>query len=143
MLHYRNLPLILIMLLFLVSCNVHTAGSTSDLIPTLCHKEINTGMLSGTDVGILFITIENLGSVAGPSTMTISYRTNSPEKPLAHLVIKTPDVPSHAEIWVMVDLPHAPDGTHFLEPAGNITITLLQESNRTNNRLVTDCNDLR
>jgi hypothetical protein len=95
---------------------------------------------------MLFITVENRGHDAGPSTMTVAYKTHAPARPYVQLEVQTPDVPAGADRLVMVDLPSIGATGGFLEPLGKITITLdaqkvLPEVNRANNVLVTECSD--
>jgi hypothetical protein len=109
-----------------------------DLVPVACHKE--------PGVGLLFITVENRGHDAGPSMMTVTFTTHSPGRRQVTLSAHIPAMPSHAQRWVTVDLPSAANTSGFLQPAGNITITVdarkvLPEINRANNMLVTGCND--
>ena len=136
MFRYRLL-LALIATVALSSCAWQPHGPT-DLLPISCHTE--------TSVGMLFITIENRGNDAGPSTMTVDYHTNSPAMTHVHLEVKTPGIPSGADILLSVDLPLDPHTASFFEPVGKITITVdagkvLPETDRNNNVLVTGCND--
>ena len=144
MCRYRiGLLLVLATAVLLSSCSSLTA---TDLEPILCHREIDAGMLKGTDVGLLFITIENHGSDAGPSTTQVAFTTNSPQTPRVQLEVPTPGIPSGTAIWVMVNLPFNAATNSFLHPAGKITITVdvrhvLPETNRKNDMLITNCND--
>jgi hypothetical protein len=95
---------------------------------------------------MLFITIENRGQDAGPSTTTIVYNTNSPQMPRVQLMVATPGIPSLTPIWLAVDLPTVPGTGNFLLPAGKITITVdsrrvLPVSDRASKVLVTSCDD--
>jgi hypothetical protein len=95
---------------------------------------------------MLFITIENRGQDAGPSTTTVVYNTNSPQMPRVQLMVATPGIPSLTPIWLAVDLPTVPGTGNFLLPVGKITITVdarrvLPETNRANNVLITSCAD--
>jgi len=103
-------------------------------------------MLKGTGVDLLFITIENHGNDAGPSTTEVAYNTHSSGTPRVQLEVPTPDVPSGADIWITVNLPFEAGTNSLLDPAGKITITVdarhvLPETNRRNNILITDCKD--
>ena len=100
-------------------------------------------MLKGTGVNILFITIENRGSDAGPSTMTVAFATNSPQVPPVRFEVKTPAMPAGAERWLAVDLPSAPGTARVLEPVGKIMITVDSGNAlpKTMHTLVTGCND--
>ncbi|HEY6541297.1 MAG TPA: hypothetical protein VIZ18_10185 [Ktedonobacteraceae bacterium] len=119
-------------------CGGQAAGGPADLVPTLCHSEYG--------VGLFFITIENRGDDAGPSTMTILYNTASPHMPRVRLQVKTPDVPAGNEIWLAVELPSASGSRGFVTPVGIITITadamyVLPEANRADQTLLTYCKD--
>lgn len=119
-------------------CGGQAAGGPTDLVPTLCHSE--------SGVGLLFVTIENRGDDAGPSTMTLAYKTASLLMPRVRLQVKTPNIPAGTEIWVAVELPSVPGAGGFITPAGKITITadamhVLPETNRAKQTLVTDCKD--
>ncbi|HEY7416137.1 MAG TPA: hypothetical protein VH593_13165, partial [Ktedonobacteraceae bacterium] len=97
-----------------------TPRSPSDLVPILCHRE--------PGIGLLFITIENRGNDAGPSTTTLVFNTAFPShksngaSPPMRLAVQTPSIPSGTDAWVAVELPSAP-GAGFIQPAGKITIT--------------------
>lgn len=127
----------------LSSCSWQTPRSLADVIPILCDKQISTGMLKGTGVNILFITIENRGNDAGPSTMTVTFATNSPQVPRVQFEVKTPAIPAGAERWLSVDLPLAPGTTSVLEPVGKIMITVDSGKAlpKTMHTLLTSCND--
>ena len=100
-------------------------------------------MLKGTGVNILFITIENRGNDAGPSTMTVAFATNSPQVPRVRLEVKTPAMPAGAERWLSVDLPFAPGTTSVPEPVGKIMIAVDSGNAlpKTKHTLLTSCND--
>jgi hypothetical protein len=138
MFRFRSFPLAFVLLLLLASCGAHASHGVPDLVPTLCHRE--------PSVGLLFITIENRGSDAGPSTTGVAFETQSPRAPHVRLHVATPAVPSRAEIWVAVELPYAPGTSSFLLPAGNLTITT-NAGNASpgtagaHNVLITACND--
>lgn len=152
MFRYRFLLLALFMIVVLSGCGWQAPPGPTDLIPILCHTE--------SGVGMLFITIENHGNDAGPSTTKITFESNASEEPYVQLEVKTPGIPSGADILIAVDfplaasaatlsdpaLPFTPDTARFLRPVGKITITVdsrnvLPETERTNNVLVTDCHD--
>ena len=119
-------------------CNGQAAGGSTDLVPVLCHRELG--------VGLLFVTIENRGSDAGPSTMTLSYKSASSLVPRVQLQVKTPGIPAGVDIWIAVELPPAPGAAGFIVPAGKITITVdamhvPPETRGANHTLVTYCKD--
>ena len=114
------------------------ASGSADLVPELCHSEYS--------VGLFFITIENRGDDAGPSTTTVVYKTASPHMPLVRLQVKTPGIPAGNEIWLAVELPTAPGSGGFIRPVGMITITadamhVLPETNRADQTHLTYCKD--
>lgn len=139
--HPRKLLVVLPFLLatmLLTGCAAQASQGPTDLVPVACHKELG--------VGLLFITVENRGYDAEPSTMTVAFTTHSPGGRQVTLSAHIPAMPSHAQRWVTIDLPSATNTSGFLQPAGNITITVdarkvLPEINRANNMLVTGCND--
>lgn len=115
-----------------------TSSGLADLVPELCHSEYS--------VGLFFITIENRGGDAGPSTMTVVYKTASPHMPHVRLQVKTPSIPAGNEVWLAVELPVAPGSGGFLWPVGMITITadathVLPETNRADQTHLTYCKD--
>ena len=115
-----------------------TTGGPADLAPTLCHSIYS--------VGLFYITIENRGDDAGPSTMTIVYNTASPYMSRVRLQVKTPAIPAGNEIWLTVELPTAPGSGDFITPVGIITITadamyVLPETNRADQTYLTYCQD--
>lgn len=92
---------------------------------------------------MLFITIENRGNDAGPSTMTVAFATNSPQVPHVRLEVKTPAISAGTERWLSIDLPFAPGTTGALEPVGKIMITV-DSGNvlpKAMHILLTGCND--
>lgn len=114
------------------------ASGPADLAPTLCH--------SIYDVGLFYITIENFGDDAGPSTMSIEYKTASPAMPHVRLLVKTPAIPAGNEFWLTVELPTAPGSGGYLKPVGLVTITadamhVLPEMNRADQTHLTYCQD--
>lgn len=115
-----------------------TSHGPTNLLPALCHRE--------PIVGLLFITIENRGNDAGPSTTTVAFDTNLPQVQRVQLQVNTPGIPSGTDIWVAVELPTVPGTAGFLIPPGKVTITadagkVLPETNRKNSVIVTGCND--
>ena len=146
MFRYRLLLPALVVATLLSGCVWQTPHGPTDLVPILCHKEIDRGMLKGTGVGILFITIENQGNDAGPAAMTVAYETYSRRIPRVQIEVKTPSIPAGSDIWISVDLPFAPGTTSILEPAGKISITVDSKNvppktMRASNILVTNCHD--
>ena len=132
--------LLLLFVILLTSCagKARSLQRAADLVPVACHRE--------RGVGMLFITIENHGQDAGPSTTKIVYDTDSPRMPRVQLMVATPGIPSLTPIWLAVDLPTVPGTGNFLMPAGKITITVdarrvLPEVDRASNVLVTSCED--
>ena len=138
---FRHRLLLLVLLgMVLADCGWETQAqlAPTDLLPVACHREWGVGML--------FITIENRGNNAGPSTTMVVYNTNSSKTPRIQLAVATPGIPAATVIWLSVDLPSVPGTGDFLLPAGKITITVdasrvLPEANRANNMLVTNCDD--
>lgn len=119
-------------------CEGQAPRGPTDLVPIMCHSELG--------VGLLFITIENHGDDAGPSTTTLEFNTFSPKMPQARLEVKTPNIPSGTDVWIAVELPSVPGAAGFIKPVGKITITtdsmkVLRRTNRADNTLVTACND--
>lgn len=140
MFRYRVLLLSLLALLLIAAVyglRKQAPRGPSDLVPILCHKELG--------VGLLFITIENRGKGAGPSTMTLVFNTTVPParsngaRPQARLAVKTPSIPPGTEAWIVVELMPA-HGTGVVQPEGKVTITTVS-TNGANNTLVTSCND--
>lgn len=132
------LLLVLCLALLVSACDGQAASGPADLAPTLCH--------SIYDVGLFYITIENRGNDAGPSTMTVIYNTASPSMPRVLLKVKTPAIPAGNEFWLTVELPTAPGSGGFVKPVGLITITAdamyaLPEKNRADQTYVTYCKD--
>ena len=114
------------------------SGRPADLVPELCHRE--------NSVGLFFVTIENRGGDAGPSIMTVVYKTASPHMPRVRLQVKTPSIPAGNEIWIAVELPTAPGSGGYILPVGIVTITadathVLQEANRADQIHLTYCRD--
>lgn len=144
MFRYRaGLLLALATSVLVCSCGSQAA---TDLEPILCHQEIDAGMLKGTGVGLLFITIENHGHDAGPSTAEVAFNADSSQTPRVRLEVPTPAIPAGTAIWIMVNLPINAGTGGFLHPAGKITIIVdarhaLPETNRRNNILITGCKD--
>lgn len=143
------LPVLVVIAVLLVfsGCHQHPISGQAHLLPIRCHQEIERGMLQGTGVNLLFITLENRGSDAGPAMMTVAFNTNSSARLRVQLEVKTPTMPAGAERWITVDLPLAPDGTRVLEPVGKIVITIgstnaVRPEKRANGILVTSCHDL-
>jgi hypothetical protein len=138
MFRYRVLLIVLLIAAIASGCEGQTPRGPTDLVPILCHSE--------PGVGLLFITIENHGDDAGPSTTTLEFNTASPKMPRARLEVKIPNIPSGTDVWVAVELPSVPGTAGFIEPVGKITITadsmkVLRETNRADKTLVTGCND--
>ena len=130
--------LVLCLALLVSACDGQAAIGPADLAPTLCH--------SIYDVGLFYITIENRGNDAGPSTMTVIYNTASPSMPRVLLKVKTPAIPAGNEFWLTVELPTAPGSGGFVKPVGLITITAdamyaLPEKHRADQTYVTYCKD--
>ena len=130
------LPLALCLALLVGGCGGQAASGPADLVPTLCHSIYG--------VGLFYITIQNFGDDAGPSTMTVIYNTASPSMPRVRLLVKTPGIPAGNEFWFTVELPTAPDSGGFIKPVGIITITadamyVLPEKNRGDQTLLTYC----
>lgn len=130
--------LLILFAMLLTGCAGKPQPITADVVPVACHIEWGVGML--------FITIENRGHDAGPSTTTIVYNTNSPKTPRVQLMVATPGIPASTPIWLAVDLPSVPGTGNFLLPVGKITITVdarrvLPETDRASNVLITSCDD--
>jgi hypothetical protein len=135
---YRVLLIALLIAAIASGCEGQAPRGPADLVPIMCHSELG--------VGLLFITIENHGDDAGPSTTTLEFNTSSPKMPRAWLEVKTPNIPSGTDVWIAVELPSAPGAAGFIKPVGKITITadsmkVLRGTNRADNTLVTGCND--
>jgi hypothetical protein len=138
---YRSRFVLLILFAMLLTSCAGKAQSqqiAAELVPVACHSEWGVGML--------FITIENRGQDAGPSTMTVVYNTNSPQMPRVQLMVATPGIPSLTPIWLAVDLPPVSGTGNFLLPVGKITITVdakrvLSQTDRASNVLITSCAD--
>ncbi len=133
------LPLIAFLLIAVVyGLRKQAPQGPADPVPILCHRE--------PDVGLLFITIENRGSNAGPSTTTLEFNTNSSTlqsngaRSRVRLEVKTSDIPAGAEVWVAAELPST-RGAGFIQPAGKITITTASLTPGISNTLVTSCDD--
>ena len=97
-------------------------------------------------VGLFFITIENRGDDAGPSTMTITYKTASPRMPRVRLQVKTPPIPAGNEFWLAVELPTMPGSGGIIKPVGLVTLTAdathaLPEKHRADQTHLTYCKD--
>ena len=138
MYQFRFVLLILFAMLLTGCAAKAQSRQTAELVPVACHREWGVGML--------FITIENRGQDAGPSTTTIVYNTNSLQTPRVQLAVSTPGIPSLTPIWLAVDLPPVPGTGNFLLPVGKITITVdagqvLPEIERASNVLITSCDD--
>jgi len=130
------LPLALCLALLVSGCGGQAASGPADLAPTLCHSIYG--------VGLFYITIQNFGDDAGPSTMTVIYNTASPAMPRVRLQVKTPSIPAGNEFWLTVELPAAPGSGDFIKPVGIITITadamyVLPERDRADQTLLTYC----
>jgi hypothetical protein len=131
------LLLALCLALIIGGCGGQASGP-ADLVPTLCHNEFG--------VGLFFITIENRGADAGPSTMTIVYKTASPQIPRVRLQVNIPAIPAGNEFWLTVELPTVPGSGAYIRPDGIITITadathVLPEKNRLDQTHLTYCQD--
>jgi hypothetical protein len=138
--HRQSLLLLfaLFLMLFLNGCAGQSGHGSADVVPVYCHSEYG--------IGIVFITLENHGDNAGPSTMALDYATSISRVPHVHLTVKAPPVPYEADILVMANLPFAPGTGNFLLPAGKITISmdayhLRSEKSSAGHVLVTDCRD--
>lgn len=132
------LLLALCSMLLVSGCGSQAASGPADLVPTLCHSIYG--------VGLFYITIENRGDDAAPSTMTIVYNTASPSMSRVRLQVKTPGIPAGNEIWLTVELPTAPGSGGYITPVGIITITadamyVLPETNRADQTYLTYCQD--
>ena len=119
-------------------CGRQLAGGPADLVPEFCHNEYG--------VGLLFVTIVNRGNDAGPSTMTITYKTASPLRRQVRLQVKTPGIAAGNEIWLAVELPAAPGSGGFIRPVGMYTITadamhVLREVKRADQTHLSYCED--
>lgn len=150
--HHSRLFLLVLaatgILIVLSSCSRQPLTGPANLLPIWCHQETSRGMLQGTGVNVLFVTIENRGQDAGPSTMTIMFDTNSPETPHVQLEVKIPAIPTGEERWIAVDLPSAPETASALEPVGKVVITVSsinasRQTRKVNGTLVTSCHDPR
>ena len=120
------------------SCGWQTPRETTDLRPISCHREFGVGML--------FITIENYANNAAPSTMIVTFNTNSSRVQSVKLAVKTPEIPSMAARTLAVDLPYISSTSTFVLPVGKVTITadatkMLLETNRAHTILNSQCSD--
>ena len=135
---FRSSVLLVALCLAMVlsGCGGQAAGSSTRLVPVSCNSQ--------SAFGLLFVTIENRGNDAGPSTMTLVYKTTSRLMPQVQVQVKTPGIAAGTDIWVAVELPSAPGAGGLIKPAGKITITVdamhvLPETNRADQTLVTSC----
>ncbi|GHO69471.1 hypothetical protein KSC_083630 [Ktedonobacter sp. SOSP1-52] len=103
-------------------------------------------MLHGNGVGILFITVENTGQYIGPTTMQVEFKTSSTIVPQVKLNVVIPALLSGAQRLIMVDIPKAPQDSSFLNPVGQIKISLkltqgkeLANIKQADNILITHC----
>lgn len=116
--------LLAIVLLVIRSSNVPVAHVSPHVVPLACHKETDSGMLHGNGVGILFITVENTSQYVAPATMQVEFKTSSTIVPQVMLNVVIPALPSGAQRLIMVDIPKAPQDSSFLNPVGQIKISL-------------------
>ncbi|WP_201390634.1 hypothetical protein [Ktedonobacter sp. SOSP1-52] len=138
--------LLTIVLLVVRGSNIPVAHVSSHVVPLACHKETDSGMLHGNGVGILFITVENTGQYIGPTTMQVEFKTSSTIVPQVKLNVVIPALLSGAQRLIMVDIPKAPQDSSFLNPVGQIKISLkltqgkeLANIKQADNILITHC----
>jgi hypothetical protein len=142
----KMLLVLCLLLLVLGGGDAPAPHGFADLVPLFCHQETGATMLRGTGVGILFITIENRGQDASPSTMRVEFATRSIVIPQVRLDVQIQALPAGAERWIMVDIPQVPRGGEFLDPAGPVKISLdvtnaVPEVKWADSTLLTACGD--